>query len=173
MKVFLQLGSNEGNRQQNLILASGFISLHLGNILKKSGIYETEPWNMQKDTVWFLNQVLLIETDLSPVALLSKIKEYEKKHGRKIRKDRNKKYEDRVIDIDILFYGDLIVNTHDLSIPHPLLHMRRFVLLPLNEIAPDFIHPIFNKTISELLSECNDETVVKEFEMSVDEISVN
>jgi len=143
--IFLSLGANVGDRASNLEKARSLIDEKFG-ILKASLVYETEPWGgvMQGP---FLNQVVQIYTSLSPRELLKTIKDFESEIGRK----KTVKWGPRVIDIDILFYGDLVIDEPDLVIPHKFLHERRFVLEPLNEIAPDFMHPVLGKKISEIL----------------------
>ena len=173
MKVYLQLGSNEGNRIQNLLLALNFIKSAIGEIVKESSVYETEPWNMPDEEEYFLNQIVVVETELTPQKILELIKDYEKKHGRKLNDRNRKNYDNRVIDIDILFYDDIILNTGKLIIPHPLLHTRRFVLVPLNEICPDLIHPILNKPVNELLEETMDNNKVIKFKGKEEFVSLN
>jgi 2-amino-4-hydroxy-6-hydroxymethyldihydropteridine diphosphokinase len=119
-------------------------------IIKSSKIYETKPWGFESSNL-FLNMVLLGETPLSPWALILEIKKIEAKMGRKLRKE--KLYEDRIIDIDIIFYENLIISSESLTIPHPHMHEREFVMLPSLEIAPSFFHPIFKKSIAELYKE--------------------
>ena len=114
-------------------------------IKKKSGIYETEPWGL-KEQPKFLNQVVKAKTRLAPLELLSALKEIERAMGRK----KSTKYGPRLIDLDILFYDDLVMKTETLTIPHPMLTQRAFVLVPLNEIAPNHLHPVENKKIREL-----------------------
>ena len=171
MKVYLQLGTNEGNRLQNLLFAINFIKSEIGEILKESSVYETEPWNMPQDEEYFLNQIVIVETELTPQKILNLVKDYEQKHGRKLNDVNRKNYDKRVIDIDILFYDNIILNSGKLIIPHPLLHTRRFVLVPLNEISPDLVHPVLNKTVFELLKETTDNNKVVKFEDT--EVSLN
>ncbi|MEW6007870.1 MAG: 2-amino-4-hydroxy-6-hydroxymethyldihydropteridine diphosphokinase [bacterium] len=147
MTAFLLLGSNIEDRSKNIENALFFID-KIASIIKTSRIYETEPWGY-KNQPFFLNRAIKIETDLSPQNLLLKLKEIEKTIGRK----RAKKYGPRIIDIDILLYGDLVLNEKHLVIPHKKLANRKFALVCLQEIAEDFIHPIHKKTISELLLE--------------------
>ena len=155
--VFLLTGSNSGNSHSNLMLALDTLSLHVGFINAVSPVYVTEPWGFKADTN-FLNQAIKIETELSPEALLRFIHNTEQSMGRK---RSGSGYESRVIDIDILFYGNKVIQTDDLVIPHPLLHKRRFALNPLFDLAPDFEHPVFLKPISQLLTECTDTSMVK------------
>ena len=149
--VYLLLGGNLGNRENNLSQALKLIEKDVGHVQKSSSIYETAPWGIE-DQPLFLNQCLKITTTLSPELLLKTLKKIENKIGRKER-DR---WHAREIDIDILFYDDLIQADDLLTIPHPKLHERRFTLMPLQEIASDLIHPKSNKTISQLLDECKD-----------------
>ncbi len=158
--VYLLLGSNLGERQKMLNMALDFIKLEIGNIEKCSSIYETEPWGFSSKEK-FLNQVVFLKTDLSPFDLLKKNQEIEKKLGRT---KTGNNYESRLIDIDILFYNDEIIETVDLIVPHKQLHKRMFTLLPLDELNKNLIHPNFGKTISELKSECKDLLNVKVFE---------
>ena len=149
--VYILLGSNLGNKEQNLIKAIDLLKKSVGDIVNSSTFYYSESWGFKSDND-FVNQAIEIKTLLNPIDLLKQIKLIEKKIGRK-NKSKNNIYSDRIIDIDILFYNDLIIDTKDLIIPHPLLHKRLFTLKPLSEIIENFIHPIFNKSIRELLSE--------------------
>ena len=155
-KAYLLTGGNEGDRYLNMQQARTNIEHICGRLLLVSSIYETAPWG-KPDQPDFLNQVLLVETALSPQALLAAIFSIEEKGGRK----RTVKNAPRTIDIDILFYNRLVLEEPGLSIPHPGILYRRFVLEPLNEISPDFIHPVIGKSIHELLLECTDELAVK------------
>lgn len=156
-ELFLLIGSNMGDRFLNMDRAKIHISEMIGEIISASGIYETEPWGM-KETEWFLNQVLKIQTSLKPETVLSVIHGIEESMGRERKPGR---YLSRTIDIDILFYESIIHVTPELIIPHPALHERLFTLIPLREIAPDFVHPIIGSTIEELIEECHDELKVK------------
>ena len=167
-KVFLLLGSNQGNRRNYISRALEMISEHAGTIVNISSIYETEPWGFE-DPSPFLNQVIEISTDSDPAELLEQLLTMETQLGR-IRSAKSCGcsdqgcYNGRTIDLDILFYGQKLVFTDRLMIPHPRLHERRFSLIPLNEIAPDFIHPLLKKTISVLLQGCTDQAWVKKIE---------
>lgn len=149
--IFLLLGTNIGDRNKNLDTALHAIGEHAGNVKKRSAVYQTEAWG-KKDQPAFFNQVVEIETLLDPPGLLNELLSIEKKMGRQ----RKEKWGERVIDIDILFFGVEIIEHDDLIIPHPQLANRRFTLVPLNELIPDFIHPRLQKKISELLEECTD-----------------
>jgi len=150
--AFLGIGTNLGNRRENLMAAIKSVMEVTGNAVTVSSVYETEPWGFSSATS-FLNMVAGIETSLNPGELLSAILEIEISMGR-IRS--NKQYSSRIIDIDILLFGNMIIDENNLQIPHSHLHERRFVLVPLCEIAPGFIHPVLNKTISSLLESCTD-----------------
>jgi 2-amino-4-hydroxy-6-hydroxymethyldihydropteridine diphosphokinase len=159
--VFLGLGSNLGNRAEILQAAKKMIGESVGAIISISSVYETEPWGFESDKE-FLNMVLSVETDLPPSGVLGRILMIESQLGR-IRYRCGFKYLSRCIDIDILLYDNEITDQEALKIPHPRLHERRFVLVPLAEIASGLIHPVFNKTILELLKECKDNGKVKKY----------
>jgi 2-amino-4-hydroxy-6-hydroxymethyldihydropteridine diphosphokinase len=154
--VFLGIGTNLGNRESNLEQAVAGIENFPGSVLQSSSIYETEPWGFQTEEK-FLNMVVKIETNLTPEALLEKILTLESMLGRVRGTER---YISRLIDIDILFYDDLIINEPRLIIPHPLLHERKFVLIPLCEIEPGMIHPVLGKKLGDLLQICSDTSLV-------------
>jgi 2-amino-4-hydroxy-6-hydroxymethyldihydropteridine diphosphokinase len=149
--VFLSLGSNMGNRLQNLQKAVAAIGLHCGEILVCSSVYETAAWG-NEDQSPFLNIAISILTTHKPEDLLNILQSIEHELGRR----RNQKWDARTIDIDILFYGNLCITTPALTIPHPLLAERNFVLAPLNEIAADFVHPFLQKSITSLQKSCID-----------------
>lgn len=157
--VFLQLGSNIGDRELVFEKTKNLIEQKIGTITKQSSIYETQSWGFFTYNL-FLNQVLLVETEIEPDKLLKIVLNIETLLGRVRKSD---KYESRIIDIDILFYNNFIVNTEKLNIPHPLIQDRLFVLKPLNEIARDFVHPVLNKTIKELLIECDDKLEINKY----------
>ena len=142
--VFIGSGSNLGDRLAALAKAAELLSPDV-RVLKASKVYETPPWGYE-DQPAFLNQVLHAETELDPPALLKYLKRIEHKMGRKA----TFRYGPRAIDLDILFYDGLIISTDNLQIPHPMAAERAFVLVPMREIAPDFIHPALGKSITEL-----------------------
>lgn len=153
--VFLLLGSNLGDRSQVLAAAREAIARQAGSITRQSAIYETEPWGIT-DQPAFLNQVLEISTPLLPEDVLRIILNIEHDLGRV----RYERWGARVIDIDMLYFGPITLDSARLTLPHPRIQDRRFVLAPLTEIAPDFIHPILKKTSSQLLEECPDTSAV-------------
>jgi 2-amino-4-hydroxy-6-hydroxymethyldihydropteridine diphosphokinase len=155
-KAILLLGSNSGNRERYLMQAEEQIVKQVGKIVQSSFVYETSPWGFT-DQPDFLNKVISIETPLEPIKLLHTLKNIETAAGRII----NEKWKERIIDIDILFYDDLIYNSDELTIPHPFIKERKFTLMPLNEIMPEYIHPVLKKTINELLKSCDDEGQVQ------------
>jgi 2-amino-4-hydroxy-6-hydroxymethyldihydropteridine diphosphokinase len=155
-RAYLILGGNIGNRLENLEKTRKLIDEKAGRILKKSGIFNTAAWG-KTDQPDFYNQALLIETELDPKSLLNELLHIEALAGR-IR--NGEKWAERTMDIDILFYNEEVIKTENLKIPHPHLQDRRFVLTPLADIAPDLIHPVFHKSVKELLNECKDTSAV-------------
>ena len=145
--IFLSLGSNLGDREANLSAALQGLDPAV-RILERSAVYETPPWGYQQQPV-FLNQVVKAETDLSPMDLLHTIKALEAEMGR----EHTVRFGPRLIDIDILFYDALIIEQPNLTIPHPRLQGRAFVLVPLSDLAPGLRHPVLDKTVREMLNE--------------------
>jgi len=154
--AYILTGSNTGNRDYYLSLARNRLNSEAGGIVFASHVYKSDPWGFESEHA-FLNQVLLINTAMEPDALLDVILGIELSAGRERSEEG---YEDRTLDVDILFYGSRVIQTHRLVIPHPRLHLRRFTLAPLCEIAPYFFHPVFKKTISDLYDRCEDDTRV-------------
>jgi 2-amino-4-hydroxy-6-hydroxymethyldihydropteridine diphosphokinase len=157
-KAYLLIGGNMGNREGFLAAAREELERKGCRLLQQSALYETAAWGLE-DQNPFLNQALEIETSSGPFQLLKKLLQIEKKIGR----TRDLKYGPRMIDIDILFFNDAIVQEDFLTIPHPHLQNRRFALVPMQEIAPTFCHPVLKKTITRLLAECPDPLSVQKF----------
>ena len=151
----LLLGTNLGDLRHNLVRCREMIRSRVGEIVQTSGIYETAAWGKTNQPA-FLNQVLMVETDLPPQQLLSTLNTIEAEMGR-VRKE---KWGERLIDIDILYYDDELVDTIDLKIPHPEIARRRFTLEPLNELVPDLIDPLHRRSIQDLLAACSDGSMV-------------
>ena len=155
-QVFLGIGGNIGNKLNNFNTVHQIIKNEVGKIIKSSSIYETPPWGFEsKDNFW--NQVLIVETEYLPEILLKKIIEIEGKFGRK---RETGKYDSREMDIDILYYDDIFMETKNLVIPHPKIYLRKFVLVPLNEIAPDYKHPLRRFTSMQMLEYCLDDSII-------------
>ena len=163
-EIYLLLGSNRGDREYNLLQACAKIRQKVGDIIRISSLYETEPWGFNDD-ISFYNQALMVSTLLSPDDLMVELQKIESELGR-IRESAGSccdsctcstaTYSSRSMDIDILFYGQKIVFTEKLMIPHPRMHDRRFTLIPMEEIAPGMMHPVYKKSITDLLHSCND-----------------
>nr|MBD3621792.1 2-amino-4-hydroxy-6-hydroxymethyldihydropteridine diphosphokinase [Sunxiuqinia sp.] len=160
-QVFLGIGGNIGNKRLNAEKIYVLAEEELGVILEKSSVYETPPWGFQAEEN-FWNQVLYIKTGLEPEELLFKIEKIEQQFGRKRKPG---KYSSREMDIDILYFDDLILNEEKLCIPHPRIARRLFVLVPLVEIAPGFIHPQFKLTNQQLLALCEDNAQIKKIKL--------
>lgn len=154
--IYISLGSNIGDQFKNLEKAILEIQSVCGSLSSASSLYETEPWGTFAQDP-FLNQVIAVESPHEPPILLNLFLEIEKKMGR-IRTVRNAP---RIIDIDILLYGSKIILNESIHIPHPRMHLRKFILIPMTEIAPDLIHPVFNQSMKELLNKCTDSSFVK------------
>lgn len=155
-KLVLLLGGNMGDREAVFNSAIDELSSSLGDVVLTSSLFESEAWGFESDNM-FLNQVVVVDTARTADDCLKITQGIEKLLGRVRHKQR---YSSRLIDIDLLFYNDDIVNTPDLIIPHPRIQERNFVLEPLNEVMPDFVHPLLNKKISTLLVECTDQCKV-------------
>lgn len=154
-KIYLALGSNLGDRMQNLRAALRQLAPHIA-LTHLSPIYQTEPWGVA-DQPDFFNMTVCGETALAPVELLDALQAIEKNMGRV----KTVRYGPRVIDLDILMYGDTVMQTERLEIPHPRMAERRFVLVPLNDIAPHTMHPRLKRTVRELLSALQDDSAIR------------
>lgn len=154
--AYLLIGSNLGDKTTYLKNAGSYIQQQCGQIVKQSSFYETEPWGFTEQPS-FLNQALCIQTELAPAQLMHTLLQIESNMGR----TRELKMGPRIIDLDILQIDQQIVDTPLLQLPHPAMHLRRFALIPMVEIAPTLKHPQFNKTIAQLLAECADQTDVQ------------
>ncbi len=156
--VYLSLGSNLGDRVGYLQQATSLLSaMPEINIVTTSSFYESEPWQMNSEN-WFVNAIIQISTTFSPEELLRECQRIENQLGRK--REANSGYTDRTIDIDILFYENKIINTDTLTIPHRFFHRRAFLMVPMLEIAEDFVHPLFNKTVENLYDELENPEMV-------------
>lgn len=156
MEAFILLGSNEGHREQSIGKAIELISGHLGNPKRLSHMYASESWGFSGQD--FLNQLVIYDTDEPPLSLLHKLLEIERVIGRK--RPASAVYSNRIIDVDLLYLGNMILESSGLILPHPRLHLRRFTLIPLVELAPDMIHPQTGKSHLQLLLELKDESRV-------------
>jgi 2-amino-4-hydroxy-6-hydroxymethyldihydropteridine diphosphokinase len=151
-RVYLLLGGNKGDVREAFSKATEMLGVQIGQISAASPLYQTEPWGIETDSL-FINQALCLSSSLHPMNLIKAVLNIEKTLGR-VRNNRG--VESRNIDIDILFLDEMIISEPGLEVPHPRLHLRRFALQPLCDIAPDLIHPIFNISISELMNRCDD-----------------
>ena len=154
-KLYLLLGSNQQNPQKQLLLAQKCITKTIGKTQRTSAVYKTAAWGNTNQPD-FLNQVIIVKTKLTAIQTMQSILTIEKKMGRV----RNKKNDPRIIDIDILFFNKEIISHTNLTVPHPQLQNRNFVLVPLNQLSPNFKHPVINKTIHQLLRNCPDNLTV-------------
>ena len=160
--AFVSIGSNKGNKISNCRRAIAEISrLQECSVKRCSSFYETEPYGVDDKRDWFVNTVIEIETSKKPDALLTELLNIEKRFGR-IREPN--KYTPRTLDLDLLLYDNEIINSDFLTLPHPRMHMRKFVLEPLNEISPNSIHPILNRNVKTLLGELKDDQKIRKFE---------
>lgn len=155
--LILSFGGNVGNVRGVFKSAKVCVEEEIGKVVKKSSLYKTAAWGVENQPD-FLNQVLIVETNLTPKNCLTKILAIEKKMGR-IRS--GKRWEERVIDIDMLFYEDEIIDLKELKVPHPYIQDRNFILVPLAEVCCEYVHPQLNKTIIVLKNECNDRLKVE------------
>lgn len=156
--VYLCLGGNIGDTLNYFQNAVAMIGRRIGSVVSQSAVYQSEPWGFNAEQM-FLNQVVVAETELEPHAVLELCLQIEAELGRT---RSGNGYEPRTIDIDIIFFGHQIVSQPDLQVPHPLMHQRNFVLRPLCDVAADFVHPFFRKTVHQILAECDDNAMVKQ-----------
>ncbi|MGH9573177.1 MAG: 2-amino-4-hydroxy-6-hydroxymethyldihydropteridine diphosphokinase [Candidatus Acidiferrales bacterium] len=160
--VYLALGSNMGDREQNIARAIQAMETHGVRVVRQSALYETEPVDVRGNG-WFLNCAVQAETGLMPLQLLHTLLQIEEELGRKRHAAPDGLKESRTIDLDILFFGDSVIHSRELEVPHPRMAGRRFVLAPLAEIAGEIRHPLLNATISELLSSTADQSEVRPY----------
>ena len=151
-EVFILLGGNLKDKSKIFEETRKLIGERIGMVTKQSSVYVTEPWGFDSELFW--NQALIAKTNLNPHQILKQTQTIEKMMGRVKKSDQ---YEARVMDIDLLFYNDLILNTSELTLPHPKIGDRKFVLIPLNEIAPDKCHPVTGLKVQEMLWLCSDQ----------------
>lgn len=145
--AYLGLGTNIGNKRRNMITAAALLAERVGDVLALSGFYETEPWGFESEN-FFLNAAVKLKTSFPPLELLQITLQIEKELGRA--EKSNGVYHDRIIDIDILLYDDEVLQIPGLTLPHPLMHERKFVMDPLSEIAPFVVHPVLKERIIDL-----------------------
>lgn len=158
MQAVTIFGSNQGDRYGIICQAVSVLAAEAGIVTGRSSVYETAPWGFGSSD-FFLNQVVLFETDMSPLRFLHHCLQTESGLGR-IRTQGGSRYDSRPIDIDLLFFGSMVIRTPELQVPHPRLCERNFVLVPLAEVMPDFVHPVAGKTVACLLAECRDTCAV-------------
>lgn len=154
VEVYIGIGSNLGDKEANCRRAIEMVGRLADTEVKAvSGFYKTDPVGVEDDQDWYINAVAVVKTALAPSELMARLLDIEERLGRK----RKKRWDSRTIDLDILFWGDHVINERNLQVPHPRLHLRRFVLVPLNELAPDFVHPMLKKKMKDLLAKCPSE----------------
>lgn len=156
-KVYLLLGGNMGDKRWVFDQATTLLGERVGKITRRSAIYETEPWGFESSNM-FWNQVLELQVDIDAPKVLQRTLKIEQELGRTRMINQ---YDSRVIDIDLLFYDDQVIEMPELVIPHPRIQERKFVLIPLNEIIPEMVHPMLQKSIHQLLAECPDQLKVE------------
>ena len=149
-RIYLGIGSNLGDKEQNIKTALKLVEERVGKIIIQSSICQTMPWGFHSDNIFF-NAAACVETNLTPMQVLSVIKMIEMEMGRTSKSSQGM-YADRIIDLDLLFYEDQVINEVMLTVPHPLLQYRMFVLMPMTEIAPDLVHPVLKLPMRELLT---------------------
>jgi len=155
--IHLCIGGNLGEREANLEEARMFIEFNFGDIVSVSPIYESDAWQMENAPP-FLNQIVIISSELSNKELLEEIAELDEFYERERGKEG---YQSREMDIDVLFIDEEIIDTPEFTVPHPRLHLRKFVLAPLNDLSPELMHPVLKKSVATLLKECEDTNAIK------------
>lgn len=158
--IYISLGGDLGDPIQQQEKAIKLIEGRIGHVERRSSFFETEAWGVERNTP-FINSAILVKTELDPYEVMETLLRIEREMGR-IR--NGERYGRRLIDLDLLYYNDLILNTAELQLPHPRSHLRRFVLEPMAEVAADHTDPFLGKSISELLDECSDKGIVKKIE---------
>ena len=161
-RSYILFGSNQGDKKGLLEQACSLINKRCGMLVERSSEYMTEPWGFEAEE-WFLNRLIIVETELEPEEMMRQLLDIETELGR-VRHPEAEGYTSRTADLDILYYGSRIVLTDSLTIPHPRLHERRFALLPLCEMVPQLVHPAFDFTQTELLRRCHDFSEVRKIE---------
>lgn len=156
--IYIGIGGNIGRRERFITAAVQLIATEIGRVTAESQLYKTAPWGMD-DADDFLNAVIEVHTDLDAETIMQTLLRIEHRLGRK--RSASGKYTSRTIDLDLLFYGQELIKTATLTVPHPQLENRRFVLQPLAEIAPALIHPMLKRSMRDLLSDCADETKIE------------
>ena len=157
-RCYLLFGSNQGDKLQLLEQACNYINNRCGMLVERSSLYNSEPWGFEAEE-WFLNVLLVVETELDPDTLMDRLMDIERELGR-VRHPEIEGYTSRTVDLDILYYGDQIVRTAKVTAPHPRLPERRFALMPLCELVPDFLHPESGLSQQQLLEKCHDTSKV-------------
>ena len=166
-RCYILFGSNMGDKDALFAQACLLINNRCGRVVQVSAAYESEPWGFEAEE-WFLNRVIVVETEKDPEEMLQLLLDIERELGR-IRHPEIQGYTSRTVDLDILYFGQRVINTDMLTVPHPRLHLRRFALVPMCEVAPERVHPVFGLTQQELLQQCPDECVVREMAINNDE----
>lgn len=160
VRCYILFGSNQGDKRKLLEQSCVLVSERCGMLVERSSAYITEPWGFESDE-WFLNALLVVETELDPDTLMDTLMGIEAELGR-VRHPEKEGYSSRTVDLDILYYGDRVVNTGKVTVPHPRLHQRKFALMPLCEVIPDFLHPVLNMSQEDILCQCPDPSTVKQ-----------
>lgn len=166
-RCYILFGSNMGDKDALFAQACLLINNRCGRVVQVSAAYESEPWGFEVEE-WFMNRVIVVETEKGPEEVLQLLLDIERELGR-IRHPEIQGYTSRTADLDLLYFGHRVINTDTLTVPHPRLHLRRFALVPMCEVASEWVHPVFGLTQQELLQQCPDECVVREMAINNDE----